>query len=106
MSSKSLSDSPPNLVPQNPPKKFIGKDGKIVMDNSKGECKKRSKKEMLIEFKMMLKELREEFFLLLKDESQKSEVLKNLTQKKTQLVNIYTERMLEIRSGMEDIRKD
>ena len=84
----------------------FGKDGKIVSENNKQQAKKRSKKELLIEFKMMLKELREEYVLLSKEETSKSEILKNLVVKKNSLVDMYTKRMSEIKIGMEEIKKD
>lgn len=81
------------------------KDGKVTDEQSKQEKKKRTKKELLIEFKMMVKELKENLNGMSKDEGMKADYLKGITLKRNAMVEMYNKKIQEVKIEIEEIKK-
>ena len=81
------------------------KEGKMIDENAKQVQPAKTKKEELVEFKVMVKELKENYKLMTRDEELKTEIVRNLTNKRNSMVEVFNQKIYVVKKDMENNNK-
>ena len=82
------------------------KEGKMIDEHAKPAQKGKTKKEQLIEFKILVKDLKENYRQMTIDEMNKTEVVRNLTNKRNAMVDVFNQKLNVIKKDMEENKND